>query len=93
MLFLVTGEHFPEVCCRGLTQRTHVSMYQGERNEEDIDQHVHSNYEIDLFEHLINDAARVLGVEASLENKSLRVIADHIRATAFLIVDGVTPSN
>lgn len=56
-------------------------------------QHVHSNYEIDLFEHLINDAARVLGVEASRENKSLRVIADHIRATAFLIVDGVTPSN
>ncbi len=56
-------------------------------------QHVHSNYEIDLFEHLIEDAARVLGVEASKENKSLRVIADHIRATAFLIVDGVTPSN
>lgn len=56
-------------------------------------QHVHSNYEIDLFEHLIEDAASVLGVEASKENKSLRVIADHIRATAFLIVDGVTPSN
>jgi len=56
-------------------------------------QHVHSNYEIDLFEHLINDVARVLGVAATKENKSLRVIADHIRATAFLIVDGVTPSN
>ena len=56
-------------------------------------QHVYSNYEIDLFENLINDAARVLGVTASKENKSLRVIADHIRATAFLIVDGVTPSN
>ena len=56
-------------------------------------QHVHSNYEIDLFENLIRDAARVLGVEASDDNKSLRVIADHIRATAFLIVDGVTPSN
>ncbi|MCP4010707.1 MAG: alanine--tRNA ligase, partial [Proteobacteria bacterium] len=56
-------------------------------------QHVHSNYEIDLFENLINDAARVLGVPATKENKSLRVIADHIRATAFLIVDGVTPSN
>ena len=56
-------------------------------------QHVHSNYEIDLFDNLINDAARVLGVEATKENKSLRVIADHIRACAFLIVDGVTPSN
>ncbi len=56
-------------------------------------QHVHSNYEIDLFDNLINDAARVLGVEATKENKSLRVIADHIRASAFLIVDGVTPSN
>jgi alanyl-tRNA synthetase len=56
-------------------------------------QHVHSNYEIDLFENLINEVARVLGVPATKENKSLRVIADHIRATAFLIVDGVTPSN
>ncbi len=56
-------------------------------------QHVHSNYEIDLFENLIKDAARVLEVPATKENKSLRVIADHIRATAFLIVDGVTPSN
>ena len=56
-------------------------------------QHVHSNYEIDLFENLIEDAARVLDVPATKENKSLRVIADHIRATAFLIVDGVTPSN
>ena len=56
-------------------------------------QHVHSNYETDLFENLINDVARVLGVPATKENKSLRVIADHIRATAFLIVDGVTPSN
>ncbi len=56
-------------------------------------QGVHSNYEIDLFENLIADAARVLGVEPSKENKSLRVIADHIRACSFLIIDGVTPSN
>ena len=56
-------------------------------------QGVHSNYEIDLFEHLINEAARVLGVEATHDNKSLLVIADHIRACSFLIVDGVTPSN
>ncbi len=56
-------------------------------------QGVHSNYEIDLFDHLIADAARVLGVKASKENKSLRVIADHIRASSFLIIDGVTPSN
>ncbi len=55
-------------------------------------QHVHSNYEIDTFVHLINAAAKVTGVR-DLDNKSLRVIADHIRSTAFMIVDGVTPSN
>ncbi len=55
-------------------------------------QHVHSNYEIDLFQHLIRTAARLTDT-ADLENKSLRVIADHIRACAFLIVDGVLPSN
>jgi alanyl-tRNA synthetase len=55
-------------------------------------QHVHSNYEIDLFQHLIGAAARLTGT-TDLENKSLRVIADHIRACAFLIVDGVLPSN
>lgn len=55
-------------------------------------QHVHSNYEIDLFQHLIKAAARLSGT-ADLDNKSLRVIADHIRASAFLIVDGVLPSN
>ena len=55
-------------------------------------QHVHSNYEIDLFDHLIKAAARETG-EQDLGNKSLRVIADHIRATAFLVSDGVIPSN
>ena len=55
-------------------------------------QHVHSNYEIDLFDALIKAAARETGV-ADLDNKSLRVIADHIRATAFLVIDGVIPSN
>jgi alanyl-tRNA synthetase len=55
-------------------------------------QHVHSNYEIDLFDALIKAAGRETGVE-DLNNKSLRVIADHIRATAFLVVDGVIPSN
>jgi alanyl-tRNA synthetase len=55
-------------------------------------QHVHSNYEIDLFEVLIKAASRETG-EKDLNNKSLRVIADHIRATAFLVSDGVTPSN
>ncbi len=55
-------------------------------------QHVHSNYEIDLFQALIRRAAELTGT-ADLENKSLRVIADHIRACAFLIVDGVLPSN
>ena len=55
-------------------------------------QHVHSNYEIDLFAHLIREASRLTGT-ADLGNKSLRVIADHIRAASFLIVDGVLPSN
>jgi alanyl-tRNA synthetase len=55
-------------------------------------QHVHSNYEIDLFQALIRKAAE-LTQTADLENKSLRVIADHIRACSFLIVDGVLPSN
>ena len=55
-------------------------------------QHVHSNYEIDLFQHLIKVAGQ-LTKTADLENKSLRVIADHIRACSFLIVDGVLPSN
>ena len=55
-------------------------------------QHVHSNYEIDLFQALIKHAAELTGT-ADLDNKSLRVIADHIRASAFLIVDGVLPSN
>ncbi len=55
-------------------------------------QHVHSNYEIDIFDALIKAAARETG-EKDLNNKSLRVIADHIRATAFLVSDGVNPSN
>ncbi len=55
-------------------------------------QHVHSNYEIDIFDQLIKAAARETGV-TDLDNKSLRVIADHIRATAFLVSDGVIPSN
>ena len=55
-------------------------------------QHVHSNYEIDLFDALIRAAARETGC-TDLGNKSLRVIADHIRATAFLVIDGVVPSN
>jgi alanyl-tRNA synthetase len=55
-------------------------------------QHVHSNYEIDLFDALIKAAARAVGTQ-DLSNPSLRVIADHIRATAFLVSDGVIPSN
>ena len=55
-------------------------------------QHVHSNYEIDLFDTLIKAAARETGCK-DLKNSSLRVIADHIRATAFLVSDGVVPSN
>ena len=55
-------------------------------------QHVHSNYEIDLFQALIKAAARETQT-ADLSNNSLKVIADHIRACAFLIVDGVIPGN
>ena len=55
-------------------------------------QGVHSNYEIDLFQNLIKASAGMTGAK-DLEDKSLRVIADHIRACAFLVVDGVIPSN
>ncbi|MFB9137105.1 alanine--tRNA ligase [Vibrio olivae] len=57
-----------------------------------IMQGVHSNYEIDVFQTLIKAAADVIGYE-DLSNQSLRVVADHIRSCAFLIVDGVMPSN
>ncbi|MEP3857822.1 alanine--tRNA ligase [uncultured Porticoccus sp.] len=55
-------------------------------------QGVHSNYDIDLFQALLKAAAEVTGTR-DLENKSLRVIADHIRSCSFLIVDGVLPAN
>lgn len=55
-------------------------------------QNVHSNYEIDIFQALIKAAAEVVGTE-DLSDKSLRVIADHIRSCSFLICDGVMPSN
>ncbi len=55
-------------------------------------QGVHSNYEIDLFQGLLKAAAKLAGIE-DLNKSSLRVIADHIRSCAFLIVDGVLPSN
>ncbi|MGO9995837.1 MAG: alanine--tRNA ligase [Steroidobacteraceae bacterium] len=55
-------------------------------------QGVHSNYDIDLFKSLIRAAAEITGTE-DLESSSLRVIADHIRACTFLIIDGVVPSN
>jgi alanyl-tRNA synthetase len=55
-------------------------------------QGVHSNYDIDLFKSLIRAAAEITGTD-DLESSSLRVIADHIRACTFLIIDGVVPSN
>ncbi|MES2823184.1 MAG: alanine--tRNA ligase [Pseudomonadota bacterium] len=55
-------------------------------------QHVHNNYEIDLFQHLLKAAAIATG-SSDMENKSLRVIADHIRSCSFLVSDGVMPSN
>ena len=57
-----------------------------------IMQGVHSNYEIDIFQALIKKAAEIVGTE-DLSNQSLRVIADHIRSCAFLVADGVMPSN
>src|SRR5690606_24137983 len=57
-----------------------------------IMQGVHSNYDIDLFQDLIRKAAEVTGT-ADLGHTSLKVIADHIRSSAFLITDGVLPSN
>ena len=56
-------------------------------------QGVHSNYEIDLMDNLIRAAARETGVQYSQDVPSLKVIADHIRACAFLVADGVLPSN
>lgn len=60
-------------------------------------QHVHSNYEIDLFQHLIKSAAQIIGIEDTDSEKlgqpSLRVLADHARSCSFLIADGVIPSN
>ena len=61
-----------------------------------IMQGVHSNYEIDLFRNLlaaVGDIAGIRGADAQLANASVRVIADHIRSTAFLIADGVMPGN
>ena len=55
-------------------------------------QGVHNNYDIDLFQHLIKSAAEVIGC-TDLQENSLKVVADHIRSCAFLVVDGVQPSN
>jgi alanyl-tRNA synthetase len=55
-------------------------------------QGVHNNYDIDLFQHLIKSAAKVIGC-TDLQENSLKVVADHIRSCAFLVVDGVRPSN
>ena len=56
-------------------------------------QHVHSNYEIDLFQDLLKAVARETGAAFSMKEPSLKVIADHIRSCSFLIADGVLPSN
>ena len=56
-------------------------------------QHVHSNYEIDLFQDLLKAVARETGAPFSMDEPSLKVIADHIRSCSFLIADGVMPSN
>ncbi len=57
-----------------------------------IMQHVHSNYEIDTFQNLIKASAKAVGID-NLEENSLKVIADHIRSTAFMIVDGLIPGS
>ncbi|MDE0841655.1 MAG: alanine--tRNA ligase [Porticoccaceae bacterium] len=55
-------------------------------------QGVHNNYDIDLFQHLIKAAAQIIGCN-NLHENSLKVVADHIRSCAFLVIDGVSPSN
>ena len=55
-------------------------------------QGVHNNYDIDLFQHLIKSAAQIIGC-TDLQENSLKVVADHIRSCAFLVIDGVHPSN
>ena len=55
-------------------------------------QNVHSNYEIDLFQNLLQAAVKIIGTD-DVDSKSLQVIADHIRSVSFLILDGVVPSN
>lgn len=55
-------------------------------------QGVHNNYDIDLFQHLIQSAGQIIGC-SNLADNSLKVVADHIRSCAFLVLDGVTPSN
>jgi alanyl-tRNA synthetase len=55
-------------------------------------QHVHSNYEIDLFQHLLQAAADAIGC-TNEQQASLKVVADHARSCSFLIADGVVPSN
>jgi len=57
-----------------------------------IMQNVHSNYQIDLFQHLIKAAAKAIGTD-DLKNQSLQVVADHIRSCSFMVADGVIPSN
>ena len=69
-----------------------VDMGMGLERISAVMQHVHSNYEIDLFQNLITATAEVLNV-SDLTHTSLRVIADHIRSCAFLVSDGVMPSN
>ena len=58
-----------------------------------VRQHVHSNYEIDLFQDLLKAVARETGAPFSMDEPSLKVVADHIRSCSFLIADGVMPSN
>ncbi len=57
-----------------------------------IMQGVHNNYDIDLFKNIITKTAKLYAI-TDLQNKSLRVVADHLRACAFLVADGVVPSN
>ncbi len=73
-------------------QKTAVDTGMGLERISAVLQHVSSNYRIDLFRNLIAAVSEVTG-SSDLDNKSIRVIADHIRASAFLIADGVMPSN
>ena len=90
-LVFMQYERFPDGTMKPLPKPS-IDTGMGLERLTAIIQNGHSNYDIDLFQYLIKHIAEMVGTE-DLENASLKVIADHIRACSFLILDGVVPSN